>query len=57
MAIAVFSLTSSPNLKDPPRLSLTKISGTFLDEAKLGRCLVSHFGLQSEAINMACTHD
>jgi hypothetical protein len=43
------SLTSSPNLKEPPFLSLTKISGTLLDEAKLGRCFVSHRGLQSEA--------
>ncbi|KAF5937241.1 hypothetical protein HYC85_024747 [Camellia sinensis] len=49
MAIAVFNLTNSPNLTEPPFLSFTKIRGTFLDEAMLGRCLVSHRGLQSEA--------
>lgn len=53
IAIAVLSLTSSPNLKEPPFISLTKISGTLLDEAKLGRCFVSHRGLQSEANSTA----
>lgn len=52
-AIAVLSLTSSPNLKEASFLSLTKINGTFLDKAKLGRCFVSHRGLQSEASNTA----
>lgn len=53
IAIVVLSLTSSPNLKEAPLLSLTKINGTFLDMAKLGRCFVSHHGLQSEASNTA----
>ena len=53
MAIAVLSLTSSPNLKEPPFISLTKKSGTLLDEAKLRRCFVSHRGLQSEANSTA----
>jgi hypothetical protein len=33
IAIAIFSLTISPNLKDPLRLSLMKISSAFLDKA------------------------
>lgn len=49
IAIAVFILTSSPNLKDPILLSLIKINGTFLEEAKPGRCFVSPLGLQSAA--------
>lgn len=49
IATAVLSLTSSPNLREAPFLSLTKINGTLLEEAKLGRCFVSHRGLQSEA--------
>ena len=53
-AMAVFNLTSSPNLKEPPFLSLTKMSGTFLEDARLGRCFVNHFGLLSEATSMAC---
>lgn len=56
IAIAVFKLTSSPSLKDPLFLSLTKISGTFLDEARLGRCLVNHRGLQSDANRIACVY-
>ena len=53
IAIAVFSFTSSPNLKDPLLSSLTMINGTFLDEANVGRCFVSHFGLQSAANKIA----
>ena len=53
IAIAVFNLASSPNLTEPPFLSFTKIKGTFLEEAMLGRCFVSHRGLQSEASSMA----
>lgn len=53
MAIAVFSLTSSPNLVEPPFLSITTIRGTFLEEAMLDRCLVSDCGMQSEATSMA----
>ena len=54
IAMAVFNLTSSPNLKEPSLLSLAKIKGTPLDEARFGRCLVSHRGLQSEATSTAC---
>lgn len=53
MAMAVLSLTSWPNLKEACLLSLRKIKGTFLEEAKLGRCFVSHLGLLSEAISTA----
>lgn len=53
IAIVVFSLTSSPSLNDPPFISLTMITGTFLERAKLGRCFASHRGLQSAANNMA----
>lgn len=54
MAMAVFSFTTSPNLREPDFMSLTKISGTLLEEAKPGRCFVNHFGLQSEAKSTAC---
>lgn len=54
IAMAVFNFTSLPNLKEPSLLSLTKIMGTLLDEAKLGKCFVSHRGLQSEATSTAC---
>lgn len=55
-AIAVFSLISSPNLKEPFLLSFTKMSGTFLEAANAGRCFVSHLGLQSDANNIAYIH-
>lgn len=50
--MAIFSLISSPNLKEPCFLSLMNIRGTFLEDTKLGRCLISHLGLQSEATRM-----
>lgn len=57
IAMAVFNWTSSPSLKEPCLLSLTKIRGTFLVEAKLSRCFVNHRGLQSEATSTACTNN
>jgi hypothetical protein len=42
IAIAIFSLTISPNLKDPLRLSLMKISSAFLDKAKSKYTILIH---------------
>ena len=49
--MVVVTLTTSPSLREPSLLSLTYISGTFREAAKLGKCLVSHLELQSEATN------
>lgn len=53
MAIAVFTFISSPNLKEPSFLSLTVMSGTFLEAANAVRCFVKDRGLQSDANNIA----
>jgi hypothetical protein len=42
IAIAIFNLIISPNLKDPLRLSLIKISSTFFDKAKSKYRILSH---------------
>lgn len=56
MAIAVFSLISSPSLTEPSFLSLMEMSGTFLEAAKAGRCLVNDRGLQSDARRIDYSH-
>ena len=57
IAIAVLSFTTSPNLMEPLLLSLTKITGTFLEDAMLGICFVSDRGLQSNAKRIACNNN